>query len=203
MFRRGFKNWCENVSAQYRRELELRLSDPLDPVALAGHLGVQLWRPEDVPGVEKQHLRILLCDDPDSWSAITICVGTRSAIIMNSSHSPARQSSNIMHELAHIILAHKPARMDVTEDGIMILSTAAVAQDQPSPGDILQENEASWLSGSLLLPRTALVAIVQSRLDWATAAVRYGVSTEMLQYRRNVTGIDRQFGAGRRRKSTA
>jgi Zn-dependent peptidase ImmA (M78 family) len=192
MFRRGFKAWCENVSAQYRRDLDLHPHDPLDPVALAAHLGVQLWHPDVVPGVEEKHLRVLLRDDPDSWSAITICVGTKSVVIVNSSHSRARQASDIMHELAHIILAHKPARMDVTEDGIMILSTFAT----------LQEQEAAWLSGCLLLPRAALVAIVQSRLDGAAAAVRYGVSADMLQYRRSVTAVDRQF-RNVRRKSTA
>ena len=183
MFRRGFKTWCENVSAQYRRELGLRSLDPLNPVALAKHLDIKLWRPEDVPELDEQYLRILLRDDPDSWSATTICVGTRSVVIVNSSHSPARQASDITHELAHIILAHKPARMDVTEDGIMILSTF----------DTLQENEAAWLSGCLLLPRPALVAITRTRLDGVAAASRYGVSAEMLQYRRNVTGVDQQF----------
>jgi Zn-dependent peptidase ImmA (M78 family) len=176
------------VSAQYRHELDLRPFDPLDPTALANHLRVQLWRPEEVPGVEEVHLDILLRDDPDSWSAITICAGNRSVVIVNSTHSRARQASDVMHELAHTILAHKPARMDVTEDGTMILSNF----------DALQENEAAWLSGCLLLPRPALVAIAQSRLDAATAAARYGVSPDMLQYRRNVTGVDQQF---RKRRS--
>ncbi len=192
MFRRGFKTWCENVSAQYRRNLNLRPHDPLDPHALAEHVGVRLWRPDEVPGVEPHHLRILLHDDPDSWSAITICVGTRSVIIVNSSHSPARQASDVMHELAHVILAHEPARMDVTEDGIMVLSTF----------DSLQENEAAWLSGCLLLPRTALVAIARNQLDSVAAAARYGVSAEMLRYRRSVTAVDQQF-RNRSRRSTA
>lgn len=189
MFRRGFKTWCENVSTQYRRNLNLRSDDPLDPSALARHLGVQLWRAEAVPGVDEVSLRILLREDPDSWSAITLYVGTKSVVIVNSTHSGARQASDIMHELAHIILAHKPARMDVTEDGIMILSSFAA----------LQEQEAAWLSGCLLLPREALVAIVRSRLDSLTATSRYGVSADMLQYRRSVTAVDQQF----RSRSTA
>jgi hypothetical protein len=183
MFRRGFKTWCETVSAQYRRDLDLRPADPLDPISLAKHLRVQILQPRDVPDVGDEYLRILLRDDPDSWSAITICVGTRSVVIVNSTHSPARQASDIMHELSHIILAHKPARMDVTEDGTMILSNF----------DALQENEAAWLAGCLLLPRPALVAILRSRLDATIAAARYGVSTDMLRYRRNVTGADHQF----------
>jgi len=187
MFRRGFKAWCENVSAQYRRDLDLRPFDPMDPVALANHLRVQLWNPNEVPGVAEEHLRILLSEDPDSWSAITICVGNRSVIIVNSAHSRARQASDIMHELAHIILAHNPARMDVTEDGMMVLSNF----------DAAQENEAAWLSGCLLLPRPALVAILASRLDGTAAATRYGVSGEMLQYRRNVTGVANQFRKSR------
>jgi hypothetical protein len=189
MFRRGFKSWCENVSAQYRRVLGLRPFDPLNPITLAKHLGVDLWHPENVPGVEEQYLRTLLQVDPDSWSAITICVGSRSLVIVNSTHSKARQASDIMHELAHIILAHKPVRMDVTEDGIMILSTFAA----------LQENEAAWLAGSLLLPRLALIAIARNRTEASTAAANYGVSADMLQYRRNVTGVEQQLRNIRRK----
>ena len=188
MFRRGFKAWCENVSAQYRRNFQLRPFDPLDPLALASHLGIRLWRPEEVPEVEQAHLDVLLHEDPDSWSAITICVGSRTVIIINSTHSHARQASDIMHELAHMILAHKPARMDVTEDGLMILNNF----------DALQENEANWLAGCLLLPRAALVAIFRSNVDRSIAAIRYGVSADMLQYRWNVTGMDQQLRRSRR-----
>jgi|ERR1051326_5657411 Zn-dependent peptidase ImmA (M78 family) len=183
MFQRGFKTWCENVAVQYRRRLGLHVFDPLDPFALAKYLGVEIWTPHDVPGVDQECLDTLLVTDTDGWSAITIAVASKSVIILNSEHSRARQASDIAHELSHIILGHKPARMDVTEDGIMILSTY----------DARQEDEAAWLSGCLLLPRPALITIARSSLDARNASSRYGVSTDMLQYRRNVTGVDHQL----------
>lgn len=69
-------------------------------------------------------------------------------------HRNGRLASDIMHELAHLIIGHEPARVDVTEDGLLILNTFSQKQ----------EDEAKWLSGCLLLPRPALLAI-RAR-DW-------------------------------------
>jgi len=93
-----------------------------------------------------------------------------------------------MHELAHILLGHTPARVDVTEDGLLILNT--FNKDQ--------EEEAAWLAGCLLLTRDCLVFVRRNRLDLAEAAKRYGTSSDMLRYRLNVTGVDQQFGAALR-----
>jgi Zn-dependent peptidase ImmA (M78 family) len=87
-----------------------------------------------------------------------------------------------MHELAHIIIGHNPGRIDVTEDGSLILNTY----------ERQQEDEANWLAGSLLLPREALLWIKRQGLDLGTAARQYGVSVTMLQYRLNVTGVEHQ-----------
>ena len=43
-----------------------------------------------------------------------------------------------MHELAHVIIGHTPARVDVTEDGALILNTY----------DRQQEDEGTPSSGS-------------------------------------------------------
>lgn len=59
--------------------------------------------------------------------------------------------------------------------------------------DKIQEEEADWLSGCLLLPREALIAIKRRGLDDSSAATQYGVSLRMLTYRMNRTGINRQF----------
>jgi len=54
-----------------------------------------------------------------------------------------------MHELAHLIIGHEPARVVVSPDMILAVRT----YDQG------QEEEAAWLSGCLLLPRPALLAL--------------------------------------------
>jgi Zn-dependent peptidase ImmA (M78 family) len=183
VFARGFKTWCETIALQHRRTLKLQPVDPLRPEAVASSLGVPVYGIEEIPGLDPQVLRTLLHEDPDSWSAVTITNGRKSVIILNSSHSGGRPASDLMHELAHVIIGHTPARVDVTEDGALILNTY----------DRQQEDEANWLAGSLLLPREALMWIRRQGLDPQAAARDYGVSMQMLQYRLNVTGVDQQL----------
>jgi Zn-dependent peptidase ImmA (M78 family) len=180
---RGFKTWCETISLQHRRILKLRPLDPLDPQAVAKSLRVHIHGVEEIPGLAPQTIKTLLHDDPDSWSAVTITNGRQSVIILNSSHRGGRPASDLMHELAHIIIGHEPARVDVTEDGSLILNTYNRGQ----------EDEANWLAGCLLLPREALLWIKRQGLELRDAANQYGVSVTMLQYRLNVTGVEQQL----------
>jgi Zn-dependent peptidase ImmA (M78 family) len=179
MYERGFKSWCEKVALQQRVELRLRPIDPLDPVLLAKHLDVLIWPANEVPGVDPQALSVLTKEDGDSWSAVTLCTGTKDVIIVNPNHLTGRRASDIMHELAHLIIGHEPARVDVTDDGLLILNT--FSQNQ--------EDEAKWLSGCLLLPRPALLTIRRQRIDDSTAAKQYGVSVQMLTYRKRMLGL--------------
>jgi Zn-dependent peptidase ImmA (M78 family) len=181
MYDRGFKSWCEKVALQQRLDLLLRATDPLDPVALAQHLDVLVWAADEVPGVEGGALQVLTEQDPDSWSAVTLCTGTKDLIITNPRHRNGRRASDIMHELSHLIIGHEPARVDITEDGLLILNTFSQKQ----------EDEAKWLSGCLLLPRPALLAIRRQRLEESAAAKRFGVSVPMLTYRMRVLGLTR------------
>jgi len=182
VFKRGFKAWCERVSLEKRADLGLRANDPLNPAGLAENLGITVWTPTDVPGFSQEGIEILLRRDPDSWSAVTLRLPGADLIILNSAHSMARQNSDLMHELAHILLAHTPTRVDVSEDQQLLLRTH----------DGSQEEEAGWLAGCLLLPRPALLTIL--RLGGATrdAARKYGVSLDMLTYRIRIAGVEIQ-----------
>jgi len=179
VFERGFKAWCERVAITQRRELDLQPTDALDAWHLATHLGVLVWTADQIPGLDSQYLKVLIKDDPDSWSAVTLCTGERDLIILNPVHSGARLASDIMHELAHIILGHAPARVEVSKDGFLILST--YNKDQ--------EEEAKWLSGCLLLPREALLLIRRTSMSTESAAATYGVSVPMLSFRQNVLNL--------------
>lgn len=189
MFNRGFKSWCEQVALQQRRALGVRPVDPLSPEHLAARLNIQVRTPGDVPDLDPDCVRTLVHEDPDSWSAVTISEDSRSVIILNSAHSKGRTASDLMHELAHILVGHKPARVDVAEDGSLLLHLY----------DKKQEDEATWLAGCLLLPRVALVEILASRIERQVAARRYGVSMDMLTYRIGVTGVEYQLGRRSRR----
>jgi Zn-dependent peptidase ImmA (M78 family) len=111
-------------------------------------------------------------------------VGSKTLVILNSSHSPARQASDLMHELAHRIRGHAPEEMSISTEGLMLLK--AYAKEQ--------EEEADWLGGVLLLPREALVNIKQLGLSDDDAVALYGASKRMLTYRTSMTGVNRQFG---------
>ncbi|MHB8562403.1 MAG: ImmA/IrrE family metallo-endopeptidase [Acidiferrobacteraceae bacterium] len=183
MFERGFKAWCETISTQYRKALGLQPTEPLDPLRLAQHLGITVWTTAQVPGLSPATLKILTKDDPSSWSAVTIYLASQCVIIHNHVHAVGRTNSNLAHELAHVIIGHKPARIDVTPDNALMLNVY----------DKKQESEADWLAGCLLLPRPALEHIRRSKLNSRVARETYGVSEPMYDYRVRMTGVDKQF----------
>lgn len=190
MFERGFKAWCERYASDKRKELGLHPEGPLDPRLLARVLGIKVLTPDEIPGLSTNAREILLRNDGKTascWSAVTIVAGSKTAVILNSSHSPGRQSNDLAHELAHRIRGHGTHAMEVSSEGIMLIGE--YGKDQ--------EEEADWLAGCLLLPREALVRIKANGTDVATAADIFGVSTRMLKYRMSMSGVERQFSYGR------
>lgn len=183
MLRRGFKASCENIARLQRRQLNLAPPAPLNPYDLARRLRIIVHTVEEVPGLSPECLHTLLHEGADSWSAVTLTANGRSVIILNSAHAKSRLASDLVHEIAHILIGHNPSRVDVAEDGSLMLNT--YSRDQ--------EDEANWLAGCLLLPREALILIRSQKLDLTTAARKYGISLAMLQYRINVTGVDYQL----------
>ncbi len=107
--RRGFKAEAERTAREVRAELGLAPVDPLDPGRLATHLEIPVqplaFVEDEVPAAV-WHLRRL---EPGTVSALTIVSGTGWLILHNDGHSPARQASDIMHELSHALLLHPAA----------------------------------------------------------------------------------------------
>jgi len=184
-FERGFKTRCENLAATVRKELSQSNAAPLSVADLASHLGVQLIEPREIPGLSEKALSALLRTDCDDWSALTIGEGSSGALIVyNPTHSPARQASDLAHEIAHLLLRHTPSTMMFSPDGSWTLRTF-----NPQ-----QEDEANWLAGCLLLPRAALESVLRQGRDDEAIATDYGVSLQMVRYRKGVTGVNRQYG---------
>jgi len=105
---RGFKSWAERTSINLRTDLGLRPFEPLLPAQLASYLEVHLCTPLDIPGIPQNVLDQLPKHDPSGWSGVSIQRFGRALVIYNPEHSSGRQSNDIMHELAHLILDHKP-----------------------------------------------------------------------------------------------
>jgi len=186
-FRRGFKSQCERRSVEFRRHLGLQPTDALSADDLATHLGVTVWSVNQVDGLNANDEQVLTDENDDSWSALTMRIGTDDLVIYKPVRSIGRHNNVIMHELAHIILGHELADACMLEDGSLVPGN--FSQDQ--------EDEADWLAGTLLLPRPSLLAIRAQRLSDQDACSRYLVSREMLNWRIRMTGVDYQLSRRR------
>jgi hypothetical protein len=184
LLRRGFKTWCENASCGYRRDLKLPKYARLDPRDLARHIGVAVWAPNDIPGLDPQVLNHLLHVDPDSWSAVTLTVSEISVVITNTSHPETRQNNTLAHELSHLILKHQPAQAFVTPDGMMVMNEY----------NRVHEEEGNCLSATLLVPREGLLHLLSLRWSDDQIAAHFGISMDLLRMRKNLTGVERQLG---------
>lgn len=182
LLERGFKAWCENTSAAIRKRIGLAPYDPLSPDVLAEHYGIQIWTPQDVPGLPQDTLDYLTSPQGNDWSAVTVQMDNIIVIVINPTHTPARRTSNIMHELAHVIKGHTPS--------MIYLGKGTTLREY----DRKQETEANWLSGVLLLPRAGLVSAMSSKDSKSKIMDNYGVSERLYTFRVNMSGVKRQFG---------
>ena len=182
LFERGFKSWSENTAIVIRKRLGISPFAPLSPYDLAAKLNVLVWKLEDVVGLAQQTREYLSSTQGDEWSAITVLVNGEEIILVNPSHSVARQSTDLMHELAHIIKEHDGAKVFVSESGYALRTF-----------DEKQEAEADWFAGTLLLPRPALEHCSYNHIPLYTILQEYSVSKALYNYRVRMTGVNRQY----------
>jgi Zn-dependent peptidase ImmA (M78 family) len=179
---RGFKSWCERSALATRTELSIEAHAPLAARRLAEHLAVILLTPKDLADLPDNILEQLTRNDPQGWSAVSFTVDEQVTVIYNERNSSGRQSSDIMHELSHIILDHDPSQVILSVDGQIGMRTF----------DAKQEDEANWLAWTLLLPRPALMHCIQRGRSTAQIADEYDVSEQLVKYRSGITGVSRQ-----------
>lgn len=181
--RRGFKSEAEKMAAVARTLVGVPEDFPLPARTLARAMGVVVIGPREIPGIPEPLATQMLFEFAKNWSGVTIPVEGQTVIIHNTTHNPARQESNVMHELAHLICEHKPARIDPPGK----LPWASRSFDRE------QEEQAAWLGGCLQLPRVGLVSSLAKNLDNLAIGIRFGASPEMVRFRRNTSGVDFQL----------
>lgn len=187
-FERGFKSWAERVSLSFRQDLGLKQDSPLYPEQLAECLNIQLCTPNQIPNLPQEILDQLLKHDPSGWSAVSVYRDGQGLVIYNPTHSKGRQSSDIMHELSHVIRDHKPATIIMNQDGSIVMRSYNQAQ----------EEEANWLAWTLLLPREALLSSIKNSLSIDQIADIFKVSKTLVKFRLSVTGIDTQIRSSKK-----
>lgn len=172
--RRGFKTEAKWIAGQVRDDLGLSLTDPLDPWRLAEFLDIPVLRLSEFQASAEGAYHYFREQGRSEFSAVTVFYGNRRLIVHNDFHSPGRQASNVCHELAHGLLLHAPTPI-LDDKGCRYWSKEI-------------EEEANWLSGVLLVPDEAAIAVVKRGIDLARAAADYGVSVQMMTFRINVSG---------------
>jgi Zn-dependent peptidase ImmA (M78 family) len=178
--RRGFKSEAEEISAELRAELGLEPIDPLDPFELAQHLGIPVSPLFELLryGVYRQDMERIV-QPQVKFSALTVCRGSRRAIFFNHVHSARRRANSISHEISHIVLDHEPR--------------PALTDRLRRNWDPVQEAEADWLAGCLLVPRAGALAWFEGGGEWDDGADHFRVSGQLFRWRVNHTGIRKQL----------
>ena len=177
--RRGFKSEAERIARGVRSDMGLNAAKSVAPEDLASLLGIEIRAGDEL--VQRERFRELERIQPDSFSACTLRPSPeRVVIVYNPLSAKSRRRSDLAHELAHILLDHELSRLERLGD-VTFFSC-----------DAIQEEEAGWLSGCLLLPRALLLAEIRRGVSAKEIARKCGVSEPMAQYRLNVTGVLRQ-----------
>jgi Zn-dependent peptidase ImmA (M78 family) len=184
ILKRGFKADAERKGKAYRIALSIHPCAPLCAFKLAEHLAVPVYPATDFLTQIQDINKINGCDGQDSeWSALTMVTkaGIR-IIIHNSFNSVARQQSDIMHELAHIICDHKRSQTEYDFEIPFGMREF----------DELQEEEAKCLGSTLQLPTPCLLWAKKRKMLTDAIASHFTASVDMVIYRMNMTGISKR-----------
>jgi hypothetical protein len=180
--RRGFKAEAERFALSLRAELGLKVTDPLDSVALATHLEIPVVSLEELRrhGASSQSISCLM-RRTSGFSALTICEGTRKLIVYNPRHPPTRRANSVVHEVSHVVLEHPPA--------------PALGEGGCRYWDSRLEDEADWQAAALLVPRDGAFAWLRAGNGFSGGANNFGVSLALFRWRVNHTGVAKQLAA--------
>ncbi|RIH63442.1 ImmA/IrrE family metallo-endopeptidase [Mariniphaga sediminis] len=178
ILKRGFKAEAERISEQLRIELNVPIYDELCAFKLAKYLGVEIFIPRELGCSGHEEKKLLL---ESGWSAFTSNKEGQYFIIHNNSHSPKRQQSNLMHELAHIIRKH-----EISEE----IKNLPYFMRYYNPE---QEAEAEYLGAALQLPRKGLLYHLKYGKSTHEIADHFRASYKMTNFRINNSGLKKQI----------
>jgi Zn-dependent peptidase ImmA (M78 family) len=177
----GFKAKCERLAADYRSKLSIHVCEPLCAFKLAEHLKIPIYNATEFLNTPSDKEK--LSNDDFGWSALTMVTSAGNRIIIiNSFHSEARQQSDIMHELAHVICEHKQSFSDY--DFEIPLGMRHF--------DETQEEEAICLGSTLQITRPGLLWALKRNYTVEQISNYFNSSIEMAKYRIQISGVIKQ-----------
>lgn len=183
--KRGFKANAERLANQYRKEMGIHPCNPLCAFKLAEHLKVPIYKASEfLTSVEEQKKLAGIETDDSGWSALTMLTKEGNQIIIhNDFHNPARQQSNIMHEIAHIVCDHKIESVNYP---------FAIPLGMRDFNKAL-EDEAIYLGATLQLSKPCLLWSLKRKFSIQDISQEYNASEEMVRFRLNTTGLSKRL----------
>ncbi len=176
-YRHGFKAEANRWADDLRDEMESPRDAPLCPWKLAKFLNIPIIKLSGLPDCDQK--TYLMSETGKAQFSATVCFDGLSAFILtNDTHAPKRQSSNIAHEIAHVLMRHPPtAPFDMTGARTYLRE---------------YEDEAEWLGPALLLSEKAAMkayAETGGKPDLvAVLSEKWIISEEVIHMRMNVVG---------------
>lgn len=176
----GFKTKAENLSIKYREELKRSKFDPLDAFTLAEHLDIPIFTVDEAFEGNEDHPSYSHMNDTAKFNALWMPNEDGERIVIhNSNHSAKRQQSNLMHELAHIILNHT-----IPEDIAKVCMLYNLHYYNKK-----QEAEAKFLGACLQLTKPSILWARKENWSFQKVSDHYSASVEMVTFRFNTIGI--------------
>lgn len=167
-----FLDRCEGLAVDWRYRLQLRPFDRLPAEQLLNELGGEAVTPNQIPYASPDAIaHLMTCGN---WSA-GIVRRKPLLIVYHPAASPARHQSNLMHELAHVLLDHPMVGFS-QETGLPLR-------------DKRHEEEATHLGGCLQIPSSGLEWAVNQGFTCGQIANHFQASRAMVRFRSNMTRI--------------
>lgn len=170
VLRRAVRTQCEQIALEARSALALAAMDPLDPRLLAEHLGIETLSLEAFRKAHPEAVEQLVEINPRAFSGVLVPFENRQIIVFNPAHPPHRRRYTVCHELAHLLLEHKPK--------------PPFDRDLKRRFNPTDEAEADYLAEALLVPLIAATPMVERcGNDVGRAAEHFRVSRRLMRAR--------------------
>ncbi len=177
--RRGFLAEAERHASRIRSELGRAPVSKLSIETIAEHLGIRIIAADELVDITRLHELERI--QAFAFSACTFDLHGIKVVVFNPIRSAERRESDIGHEVSHVILGHE----------LSALRTIAGTPFRTCQPD--QEEEATNLAGTLLLPRPLLLSAARRSLGVEEIAQQCGVTVDMARFRLNRTGVVKQI----------
>ncbi len=176
--RRGFLAEAERHAARIRCDLGQTPASKLSIDDVARYLDIQIIAADEL--IDVARLQELERIQAFAFSACTFDLSGVKVVVFNPIRTAERRASDVGHEISHVLLGHE----------LSAFRTIAGTPFRTCYPD--QEEEATNLAGTLLLPRPLLLSATRRGLGAEDIAQRYGVTVEMARFRLNRTGVAKQ-----------